>query len=69
MLLRDVAAWCLMERDPSVQLHGAYLLEELGAVILQYTTAAPTDTSKTMEVSEVLCSFCGFSQVFPCQLI
>ena len=37
LLLRDVSAWCLMEHDPAVQLHGAKLLEEVGAMILQYT--------------------------------
>ena len=41
-----------MERDPSVQLHGAYLLEELGAMILQYTTNTDTK-APNMDVAEV----------------
>ncbi|XP_072518371.1 HEAT repeat-containing protein 6 [Salminus brasiliensis] len=54
--LAQLSARCLREQDPSVQLHGAKLLEELGTgIIQQYRADANTSKSaSTVPVSQVV---------------
>ncbi|XP_026794169.3 HEAT repeat-containing protein 6 [Pangasianodon hypophthalmus] len=48
--LGQLSARCLREQDPSVQLHGAKLLEELGTGIIQQYRADPTTSESVSPV-------------------
>ncbi|KAF7697323.1 hypothetical protein HF521_005741 [Silurus meridionalis] len=49
--LGQLSARCLHEQDPSVQLHGTKLLEELGTGIIQQYRADPADPTTTTSES------------------
>ncbi|XP_060747166.1 HEAT repeat-containing protein 6 [Tachysurus vachellii] len=50
MELEQLSARCLREQDPSVQLHGAKLLEELGIGIIQQYRADPSTSENVSPV-------------------
>ncbi|NWI89045.1 HEAT6 protein, partial [Pitta sordida] len=53
--LGEVACRCMEEMDPSIQLHGAKLLEELGTGVLQqYKPDSPTAPAQRVPVSLVV---------------
>nr|XP_055036304.1 HEAT repeat-containing protein 6 [Misgurnus anguillicaudatus] len=53
--LGQLSARCLTEQDPSVQLHGTKLLEELGTgIIQQYRADLNTQSAKCVPVSQVV---------------
>ncbi|NXG19813.1 HEAT6 protein, partial [Grallaria varia] len=53
--LGEVACRCMEEMDPSIQLHGAKLLEELGTGVLQqYKPNSPTAPAQRVPVSLVV---------------
>uniref|UniRef100_A0A4W4GWM8 HEAT repeat-containing protein 6 n=1 Tax=Electrophorus electricus TaxID=8005 RepID=A0A4W4GWM8_ELEEL len=54
--LGQLSARCLREQDPSVQLHGAKLLEELGTGIIQQyrTDASPSDAATAVPMCQVV---------------
>ncbi|XP_069040260.1 HEAT repeat-containing protein 6 isoform X2 [Lepisosteus oculatus] len=53
--LGEVSAQCLKEADPSIQLHGAKLLEELGSgTIQQYKADSPVPPHCRVPVSQVV---------------
>ncbi|XP_054143348.1 HEAT repeat-containing protein 6 [Melozone crissalis] len=55
LALGEVACRCMEEMDPSIQLHGAKLLEELGTGVLQqHKPDSPTAPEQTVPVSVVV---------------
>ncbi|KAJ0062067.1 hypothetical protein NL108_015269, partial [Boleophthalmus pectinirostris] len=51
----QVSAWCLGETDPSIQLHGAKLLDELGTgIIQQYRPENNIPESQRIPISQVV---------------
>ncbi|XP_066551798.1 HEAT repeat-containing protein 6 [Amia ocellicauda] len=53
--LGEVSASCLREADPSIQLHGAKLLEELGSgIIQQHKSDSPVPPDGRVPVSQVV---------------
>ncbi|NWR89796.1 HEAT6 protein, partial [Furnarius figulus] len=55
LALGEVACRCMEEMDPSIQLHGAKLLEELGTGVLQqYKPDSPTAPAQRVPVSLVV---------------
>ncbi|KAL2089636.1 hypothetical protein ACEWY4_014324 [Coilia grayii] len=53
--LYQVSACCLREQDPSMQLHGTKLLEELGtAIIQQYRTVDLSESTKHVPLCKVI---------------
>ncbi|XP_041054234.1 HEAT repeat-containing protein 6 isoform X1 [Carcharodon carcharias] len=53
--LGEVACRCMEEPDPSIQLHGARLLEEIGSgIVQQHKLDSPTPLSQRVPVSQVV---------------